>query len=161
MSKVMNDFDETVARELNQTEVSAESLMALGQATLAEIEPFLVLRGDWPQDALHRAHCTAIKNWLGKYQSSEDTLGRERVRGFREAYYHLREIGALRQAISVMKLSLRVQKRLTHQRWTEFEKSLVAERAVDFRSDPCSVQKRTSITCRVFEEAQYHDNCKD
>ena len=104
-------------------EISQEDLATLGRGLLAEIEPALVSQGVREQSSLSRAHFVAIKNWLGKQRSSVNSSIAD-VQGYREAYYHLREVGAWRKALSVMRVTLKVQKQIANQRWRRFEREI-------------------------------------
>jgi len=100
---------------------------APGEGLLDEIEPALILQGVRQRSALDRAHFIAVKNWLGKYRPAADVFGRSQVQRYREAYYHLREVGAWREAIRVMRVSIRVQKQVAGQRWQRFEEMMKGE----------------------------------
>ena len=99
----------------------------LGESLLAEIEPVLIAQGIRQRHPIARAHLVAIRNWLGRYLPSGDLSARETVRGYREAYYHLREVGAWRQALDVLRVSLKVQKQVAYRRWDRFQQELVGE----------------------------------
>ena len=93
---------------------------------LAEVEASLVLQAGKQQFLLYRAHAVAIRNWLGKYRVPADAPGNDRVRGYLEAYYHLRAMGAWPQATRVRRRSLRVKKDEAMQKWQRFEQSFLA-----------------------------------
>ena len=105
-----------------------EGLSTEGVSLLAEVEASLVLQSAREGCRLHRAHVVAIRNWLGKYEVPIDALGDERVRGYLEAYYHLRAIGAWKQAVRMRRLSLRVKKDEAVQKWQKFEQSFATVR---------------------------------
>ena len=108
-----------LADDLAGFDGSAAGLAVLSKAVLAEIE--LGVEGGNECSAVYRAHRVALRNWLGKYRSLERVAVSDRVRGFDEAYHHLREMGALEQALGVKRVTLRVRKRLARSRWEAFE----------------------------------------
>lgn len=103
-------------------DVSPAGLLALGKSALVEIESRLGAESE-RRSVVYRAHLTALRNWLKRYRVAETMSGGERARGFREAYYHLREVGALEQALGVMKVSIRVRKGIADEKWERFVSS--------------------------------------
>lgn len=81
----------------------------------AEVETTLGAMKFRFQSVLACAHFMALKNWLGEYQISEEISRREKGRGLREAHFHLHEMGAIREMVKMMKVSLHVQKGLAGQ----------------------------------------------
>lgn len=100
-----------------------EGLSTESMKLLADVEASMISRSAEKEYRLHRAHVVAIRNWLGKYKVPADVSGDERVRGYLEAYYHLRAIGAWQQAVRVRRLSIRVKKDEAMQKWRRFEQS--------------------------------------
>ena len=104
-------------------EIDLENLPELGRAVLVEVEPVLLTDGKGERGMIDRAHAIAIKNWLGKYRPTASASGQGSVRGYQEAYYHLRETGMLQQALMVKRVSLRIRKAVARQRWQHFEET--------------------------------------
>ena len=69
-----------------------KDLAALSEALLSEIERELDAKDGEGRSVLYRAHRVAIMNWLGRYRPLARAAGEDRVRGFEEAYYHLRSM---------------------------------------------------------------------
>jgi hypothetical protein len=103
--------------------IDLENLPELGRSVLVEVEPVLLTDGKGERGRIDRAHAIAIKNWLGKYRPSASDSGQGAARGYQEAYHHLREIGALHQALMMKRVSLRIRKAMAEQRWQQFEES--------------------------------------
>ena len=102
-----------------------EGLSTESMKLLADVEVSLISQSAEKGYRLHRAHVVAIRNWLGKYKVPTDASGDERVRGYLEAYYHLRAIGDWQQAVRVRRLSIRVKKDEAMQKWRRFERSFL------------------------------------
>lgn len=121
MNKPSNVSDRTLAANRVLPEIDLENLSDLSKAILAEVEPALCSNKVGQRCVHDQAHVIAIKNWLGKYRPSASASGPETVRGYQEAYHHLREIGVLPQALMVKRVSLRIRKAVAGQRWQRFE----------------------------------------
>ena len=115
-------FDSAVAVNMLSLEIDLEKFCpSLSRAILAEVEPVLPADRAGERGAINRAHAIAIKNWLGRYRPAARASGQSSVRGYQEAYHHLREIGVLQQALVVKRVSLRIRKAVAMQRWQHFE----------------------------------------
>ena len=121
MNKPSNVSDGTIAVNRVLPEIDLENLSDLSKAILAEVEPALCSNKVGQRCVRDRAHVIAIKNWLGKHRPSASASGPETIRGYQEAYHHLREIGVLHQALMVKRVSLRIRKAVARQRWQRFE----------------------------------------
>jgi hypothetical protein len=121
MNKQPNVSVKAPSEMTSQSEMNTNELTIPGREILTEIEAALIAQGVKQRHSTHCAHFTAIKNWLGKYQPPIGVSNREQVRGYLEAYYHLREIGALHQAVRVLRVSINIRKKIAYQRWHLFE----------------------------------------
>ncbi|MBE9064834.1 hypothetical protein [cf. Phormidesmis sp. LEGE 11477] len=123
LNKKKSVLDSVMVVNMLLPEIDLENLPELGRVVLAEVEPVLPTDRVGERGMINRAHAIAIKNWLGKYRPSASASGQGTARGYQEAYCHLREIGALQQALIVKRVSLRIQKAVARQRWRHFEET--------------------------------------
>ena len=107
--------------QISEIESSARGIAALSEEILSSIESELSAEEGEKRSVLYRAHRMALKNWLGKYRPVEESAVKNKILGFEEAYHHLKEMSALKQALRVKRVSLRVRKQLAVERWRAFE----------------------------------------
>ena len=98
MNKQPNVSVKALSGTTSQSEMNLNDLTVPGKQLLTEIESALIAKKVKKRHSLHRAHFTAIKNWLGKYQPSTGFSRLEQVRGYLEAFYHLCKISDWRNA---------------------------------------------------------------
>ena len=94
------------AKMVSQPAKDTQDLTIPGRELLPQVETALIAQGIKHQHSLRRAHFTAIKNWLGKYQPPAGVTKLDQVRGYLEAFYHLCEICAWNEAASILQVSL-------------------------------------------------------
>lgn len=117
----MRPVEALITERLEQAEISAGSFADFSRAVLLLVEANLTANRSEPPSLVYRAHRQALRNWLGRYRISEEMSAQQMSRGLREATYHLRQIGEWRQAVGLMRASLRVHKGLALQKWRRFE----------------------------------------